>query len=60
MRRPDHSDNDNFDNRVRELVARLIIVGLVLAVGGCSNAIDVICPPAGQCPNTRSAHGGGY
>ncbi|HTV44320.1 MAG TPA: hypothetical protein VMF05_03305 [Stellaceae bacterium] len=52
MLRPKH--------RLSEIVTRLVVIGLMLAVGGCGNAIDVICPPAGQCPNTRSAHGGGY
>jgi hypothetical protein len=34
---------------------------LVLALSGCSTkVIDIICPPAGQCPNARSGHGGGY
>jgi hypothetical protein len=45
------------------VVARMIVVGgLVLAFSACSatRAIDIICPPTGQCPNTRSGHGGGY
>jgi hypothetical protein len=42
------------------MIAGTAAIGLVLAVAGCANAIDVICPPAGQCPNTRSGHGGGY
>jgi hypothetical protein len=34
---------------------------LVLALSGCSTkVIDIICPPAGVCPNTQSGHGGGY
>jgi hypothetical protein len=46
---------------LRRIIGRIILVGgLALAGSGCSNAIDVICPPAGQCPNTVSGHGGGY
>ena len=55
---------------VRRLIARVMVVGgLVLALSACSTTrvidittrvIDIICPPAGQCPNTRSGHGGGY
>jgi hypothetical protein len=34
---------------------------VVLALSGCSTkVIDIICPPAGVCPNTQSGHGGGY
>jgi hypothetical protein len=34
---------------------------LMLALSGCSTkVIDIICPPAGVCPNTQSGHGGGY
>jgi hypothetical protein len=45
------------------MIAQAIVAGaLVLALSVCSTtrAIDIICPPAGQCPNTRSGHGGGY
>jgi hypothetical protein len=48
---------------VTRVVAQVIVVGgLVLALLACSTTrvIDIICPPAGQCPNTRSGHGGGY
>ena len=46
---------------LRRITGRIIVIGgLTLALLGCSNAIDVICPPAGQCPNTASGHGGGY
>ena len=39
----------------------LLVLHLVLALSGCSTRpIDIICPPAGVCPNTRSGHGGGY
>lgn len=41
--------------------AGLILCCGALSVSGCSTrAIDIICPPAGVCPNTRSGHGGGY
>jgi hypothetical protein len=58
-------DNRRDRNRpaVARVVARLIVVGgLVLALWACSatRAIDIICPPTGQCPNTSSGHGGGY
>lgn len=46
--------------RPRRAIARAAALGLLLAAAGCANAIDVICPPAGQCPNVRSGHGGGY
>ena len=40
---------------------RLVAWSLVLALSSCSTkAIDIICPPAGVCPNTQSGHGGGY
>src|SRR6516162_7126446 len=46
---------------LRRIIGPIILVGgLALAGSGCSNAIDVICPPAGQCPNTVAGHGGGY
>jgi hypothetical protein len=39
----------------------LLVLYLVLALSGCSTrAIDILCPPAGVCPNTQSGHGGGY
>jgi len=38
----------------------IVVGGLVLALAACANAIDTLCPPAGQCPNTVAAHGGGY
>ena len=39
----------------------LLVLHPVLALSGCSTRpIDIICPPAGVCPNTRSGHGGGY
>jgi hypothetical protein len=41
----------------------LIVVGsLILAISACSatKAINILGPPAGQCPNTGSGHGGGY
>jgi len=45
------------------VIAQAIVAGaLVLAFPICATtrAIDIICPPAGQCPNTLSGHGGGY
>jgi len=45
---------------VRRIIIRLIVVGSMLTLPGCANAIDIICPPAGQCPNVRPGHGGGY
>ncbi len=45
---------------MRRIIARVLVVG-GLVLSACSTpAIDIICPPAGQCPNTRSGHGGGY
>jgi hypothetical protein len=39
----------------------LIACCLMLALVGCSTKpIDILCPPAGVCPNTQSGHGGGY
>jgi hypothetical protein len=39
----------------------LLVLHPGLALSVCSTrAIDIICPPAGVCPNTRSGHGGGY
>jgi hypothetical protein len=39
----------------------LLVSYLVLTLSGCSTKpIDIICPPAGVCPNTQSGHGGGY
>jgi hypothetical protein len=59
------ADNRRDRNRpaATRVVARLIVVGgLVPALSACSatRAIDIICPPTGQCPNTLSGHGGGY
>jgi hypothetical protein len=45
---------------MRRFIRRLIAVGSMLLLPACANAIDIICPPAGQCPNVRSWHGGGY
>ena len=41
-------------------IIRMIIIGSVLVLPGCAKPIDIICPPAGQCPNVRPWHGGGY
>ena len=46
-------------DRMKQMIAGVIVIGLVLVLPACSNAIDIICPPAGQCPNVRSFHGGG-
>jgi hypothetical protein len=32
----------------------------MLALPAWADAIDIIRPPAGQCPNVGSGHGGGY
>ena len=48
---------------VRRTIVRVIVVcGLMLALSVCStrNVMDIVCPPAGQCPNVSSGHGGGY
>jgi hypothetical protein len=45
---------------MKRIIAGLILVGLVSILSGCANAIDILCPPAGQCPNVRPGHGGGY
>jgi hypothetical protein len=45
---------------VRRIIIRLIVISPMLVLPDCANAIDIICPPAGQCPNVRSWHGGGY
>jgi len=45
---------------MKRITVGLILVGLVSILSGCANAIDVLCPPAGQCPNVRPGHGGGY
>jgi hypothetical protein len=45
---------------VRRILVRVIVVGglmLVLSVWS-TRPIDIICPPAGQCPNVSSGHGG--
>ena len=50
------------EEAVRRIIARATVAGgLMLALSTCSTRpIDIICPPAGQCPNTASGHGGGY
>jgi hypothetical protein len=45
---------------MRGIIIRLIVIGSWLVLPACANAIDIICPPAGQCPNVRPWHGGGY
>ena len=48
---------------VMRMIAQVIVAGgLVLALSVCSTTklIDITCPPAGQCPNTRLGPGGGY
>jgi uncharacterized membrane protein YtjA (UPF0391 family) len=46
----------------RTIVRVIVVCGLMLALSVCStrNVMDIICPPAGQCPNVSSGHGGGY
>jgi hypothetical protein len=35
----------------------VIVAGLLLALSACSTpVIDILCPPAGQCPNTVGGH----
>jgi hypothetical protein len=44
------------------MIVILIIVGLASILSDCARKpIDVICPPAGQCPNVTGWHtaGGG-
>jgi hypothetical protein len=41
------------------VIARVIAVGLVLALPACANAINILCPPAGQCPDTVGGHTSG-
>jgi hypothetical protein len=41
---------------MRRLITVLIHVGLMPILSDCANAIDVLCPPAGQCPNVRPWH----
>jgi hypothetical protein len=43
----------------RRLVGMIAFI-LLMMISGCANAIDILCPPAGQCPNVRPFHGGGY
>jgi hypothetical protein len=47
---------------MRMIAQAMVAGGLVLALSVCSTTkvIDIICPPAGQCPNTGSGHGGWY
>jgi hypothetical protein len=46
------------------LIARAIVIGgFMLVLAGCSTRpidIIIISPPAGQCQNTSSGHGGRY
>jgi hypothetical protein len=38
-------------------MARVIVASLVLTLPACSTpVIDILCPPAGQCPNTVGGH----
>jgi hypothetical protein len=36
---------------------RVIVVGLMLMLSACTNATDVLCPPAGHCPNAPDGLG---
>jgi hypothetical protein len=47
---------------MKRIIIRLIVVGSMLALPACGKpAIDIICPPAGQCPDVQGWHteGGG-
>jgi hypothetical protein len=48
-----------WSDRMKRMIARVIVGGLVLALPACSNAIDILCPPAGQCPDTVAGHTSG-
>ena len=47
----------------QSIIIRLIVAGSILALAGCANKppIDLLCPPAGQCPDVQGWHtaGGG-
>jgi hypothetical protein len=37
---------------MRRMITRIIAIGLLLVLPGCAKRpIDILCPPAGQCPN---------
>jgi hypothetical protein len=41
------------------MIVSLILVGLVSILLACAKPpIDILCPPAGQCPNAQGWHGG--
>jgi hypothetical protein len=43
---------------IRRVIALyVIVVGLMLTLSACTNLVDVLCPPAGQCPNAPDAIG---
>jgi hypothetical protein len=47
-------------NQMSRIIIRLMAVGALLILQACSTpAIDILCPPAGQCPNVHGWHGGG-
>lgn len=49
-------------DRMKRIVIRLVVAGSMLAPAGCGKPlIDVICAPAGQCPDVPIQHtaGGG-
>jgi hypothetical protein len=47
-------------DRMMRIIIRLIVVGSVLMLPACATRpIDILCPPAGQCPNVHGWHGGG-
>jgi hypothetical protein len=47
-------------DHMTRIIIRLIVVGSVLVLAACTTpAIDILCPPAGQCPNVHGWHGGG-
>jgi hypothetical protein len=39
------------------IVPYLFVVALMLTLSTCTNMIDVLCPPAGQCPNAPDGIG---
>jgi hypothetical protein len=43
---------------IRRIIALyVIVVGLMLTLSACANLSDVLCRPAGQCPNAPDGIG---
>ncbi|HET7886307.1 MAG TPA: hypothetical protein VFL62_08790 [Bradyrhizobium sp.] len=39
---------------MRRIIIRLIVAGAILTLPACAKPlIDILCPPAGQCPNAQ-------